>query len=54
MDLESECLLASSSMSSAIEANVFGLRTGFLFSPNDAIGGVSALDEISDAGFGVD
>ena len=54
MDLESEFLLASSSMSSAIEANVFGLRTGFLLSPKDAIGGVSALDEISVTGFGVD
>ena len=54
MDLVSDCFLASSSMSSVIEASVLGLRTGFLFSPIGAIGGVSALDESSDTGFGVD
>ena len=54
MDLVSNCFLASSSMSSVIEARVLGFRTGFLFSLVDVIGGVSALDDNSDTGLGVD
>ena len=37
-----------------IEARVLGFSTGFLFSPVDVIGGVSALDDNSDTGLGVD
>ena len=54
MDLVSSCFLASSSMSSVIEARVLGFRAGFLLSLVDVIGGVSALDDNSDTGFGVD
>ena len=50
----SDCFLTSSSMSSVIEAKVLGFRTGFLLSPVDVIGGVSALDDSSDTGLGVD
>ena len=53
-DLVSDCFRASSSMSSVIEAWVLGLSTGFLFSPVVVIGGVSAVDDNSDTGFGVD
>ena len=54
MDLVSSCFLASSSMSSVIEARVLGFRTGFLLSLVDVIGGVSALADNSDTGLGVD